>query len=220
MSKLSYKEKTTSTGTMEPERWLMTEYGIQGCDIVIAKIYKSPRSPRPGPAMNVPPPTSTAFPIYKHAAQLQEVESFLMTDAGGALDDFVEYQLRLQGRLAQYSCFTNNDDSTSQAMGTLTLPPPLLAQGTGQYPAAAAPPRHCAGHGHPMVMDDQLGIDADANYWVWLWNQQEVFGHPDGHSLLLPSHHMAPSATATATVTANVVVARAIRRPSQSSGAR
>lgn len=189
MSKFSYQEKTSS-GTTKPGGWLMVEYSIDGdgCDIVIAKIYKSPRRS----ATKVPP--STSYTASSAAAFTMS----LMTDTADAL---------LHPVTPCYTYFANHDNA-SQAMVTRsspTTPPPLLAQGTGQYPAgqhdAAAAPDQGAGHyypgaapgqgaGHPMVMDD-IGNDAD---WAWLWNQKEVLGHAD-HSLL-PSHHMVPSGAA------------------------
>lgn len=67
-SKLSYTERrpassgSGTTATEQTGRWLMTEYAVEGCDTVIAKIYRSPRHPA----------TSTW--------SLQELERILLSD--------------------------------------------------------------------------------------------------------------------------------------------
>jgi hypothetical protein len=99
MSKFSYQEKTSSSGTTKPGGWLMAEYGIVGCDTVIAKIYRSPRRP----ATNEPLPSWTASSSSTSTWR----SSFPMTDAAGDALDSVEPHSHQQG-LSHYPYFANH----------------------------------------------------------------------------------------------------------------
>ncbi|KAL6662054.1 hypothetical protein ACP70R_001438 [Stipagrostis hirtigluma subsp. patula] len=65
LNKFSYRVETAS-GTMRPG-WLMAEYGIEGCDMVICKVYKSPRGPgRAALPSGHSASTSSALPHLAH----------------------------------------------------------------------------------------------------------------------------------------------------------